>query len=494
MGEDPTESYGSAAEAGDAGLDEAVANPYLHTAAEALTRGDWPAAEEAFAQGLTVSPRDPRLHGGLALVALEEQDWQRAVAHGRQAVVLGAGSAEVHNNLGWALEQSGQEEEAQAAYSLAFETDPTRPEPIHHLLRLGVVPGCEGDPEAHTLAIGTLLRLDLYRDLAEKRQEAACQHTWTDTFAWAEGRGAPWGQVVGWLMQQGVHCDCGVLTNLSRMDEHLANSVISGMLLGDAVVLEKLLGSMPEIKLLGPDDELLEGDREPQGGQEHLIVAQLVDDGSRVQIPSQRCHAGLVYHGIGDMLPMLGPDAAMVLTVDPVSHLGPRRVWMLGGLTEAEVVGTWGLFDSDGEQVGSDMRLSPVPIATASVPVQLPGIDRESLEAAVDDAGLAGPVRVDEDGGGLSFDALAVGRAQEAWTTLLGRLARWLPEEARSFASWRRGADYHLAVLQRGSPLQVLEMRPTWPSDQDSLDLPLDEKVQLLARAVFMAPRSGRFF
>jgi hypothetical protein len=191
---------------------------------------------------------------------------------------------------------------------------------------------------------------------------------------------------------------------------------------------------------------------------------------------------------------MLGEDAAMVLTVDPVAHLGPRRVWMLGGIAEAEVVGTWSLFDSDGEQVGADMRLTPIPLSSDSMPLQLPGIDAASLESAVGESGLAGPVRVDPEGERLWFDADTVGRVEDEWTALLTRLARWIPEESRSFASWRKGADYRLAVLERSSPLRTFEMRPSWPSNQDTLDLPLDEKVQLLARAVFMAPRSSRFF
>jgi tetratricopeptide (TPR) repeat protein len=494
MGEDPTESGDPQQGAKPGPLDEAVAQPHLDAAAVAIGKGEWAAAEEAFAQGLAASPRDPRLHGGLALVAIQEQDWQRAVAHGRQAVALGAASAEVHNNLGWALEQSGQEEEAEAAYTRAFETDPTRPEPIHHLLRLGVVPGCAGDPEAATIEIGTLLRLDLYRSLAARLKEDACRHSWLETYNWIHERGAPWGEVVGWLMQQGVHCDCEVLTTLSQRDEHLADSVISGMLLGDSVVLAKLLDAVKEVKLLQPSEELLDQDRQPREGEEHIIVVQLVDDGTRVQIPSQRCHAGLVYHAIGDLLPMLGEDAAMVLTVDPVAHLGPRRVWMLGGIAEAEVVGTWSLFDSDGEQVGADMRLTPIPLSSDSMPLQLPGIDAASLESAVDESGLRGPVRVDPEGERLWFDADTVGRVEDEWTALLTRLSGWIPEESRSFASWRKGADYRLAVLERSSPLRTFEMRPSWPSNQDTLDLPLDEKVQLLARAVFMAPRSSRFF
>jgi len=494
MGEDPTESDDPQQGVNPEPLDEGLAQPHLDAAAVALGEENWAAAEEAFAQGLAASPRDPRLHGGLALIAIQEQDWQRGVAHGRQAVALGAASAEVHNNLGWALEQTGQEDEAEAAYTRAFETDPTRPEPIYHLLRLGVVPGCSGDPEASTIEIGTLLRLDLYRSLAARLHEEPCRHSWLETYTWVQGRGAPWGEVVGWLMQQGVHCDCEVLTKLSDRDEHLADSAISGMLLGDGVVLAKLLESVTEVKLLQPDEELLDEDRQPREGEAHIIVVQLVDDGTRVQIPSQRCHAGLVYHAIGDLLPMLGEEAAMVLTVDPVSHLGPRRVWMLGGIAEAEVVGTWSLFDSDGEQIGSDMRLSPIPIASDSMPLLLPGIDAASLESTVAEAGLTGPVRVDPEGGRLLFDADTVGGAEDLWTALLGRLTRWIPEGTRSFASWRSGADYKLAVLERGSPLQTFEMRPCWPSNQDKLDLPLDEKVQLLARAVFMAPRSSRFF
>ncbi len=492
MADDPTEKLSASGPQGEVGVDPSLATPYLHAASEALARSDWAAAEEAFARGLTVSPKDPRLHGGLALVAIQEQDWERAIAHGRQAVAMGAGSAEVQNNLGWSLEQSGREDQALSAYQRAFETDPTRPEPIHHLLRLGVVPGSGDDPEASTSAIETLLRLDLYRTLATRLHESPCEHTWRETFTWADARGAPWGEVVAWLMSQGVHCDCNVLSSLIRFDEHLADSVISGIMLGDSTVMARLLAASSEVKLLDPGDELDDADRLP--GQEHLIVAQLVDGGARVQIPSQRCHAAVVYQVMGDLLPMLGADAAMVLTVDPLAHLGPRRVWMLGGLVEAEVVGTWDLFDSDGEQVGSDMRLSPIPIAIDTVPLQLPGIDSDSLEAAIADAGLAGPVRVDPEGGQVWFHSDDVSAAADKWLDLLARLSGWLPEGRRSFATWRNGSQYRLAVLERGTPLANLELRPSWPSDQEKLDLPLDETVQLLARALFIGPRSDRFF
>ena len=492
MANDPTEKPPVSNSQEPLEVDPSQVAPYLQAAIEALGRSDWSAAEEAFARGLTVSPRDPRLHGGLALVAIQEQDWERAVAHGRQAVAMGAGSAEVQNNLGWALEQSGREDQARSAYQRAFETDPTRPEPIHHLLRLGVLPGSEGDLEASTSEIETLLRLDLYRNLATALHEAPCEHTWRETFAWADARGAPWGEVVAWLMNQGVHCDCNVLSSLIRLDEHLADSVISGIMLGDSTVMARLLSASSEVKLLAADEELDDADRLP--GQGHLIVAQLVDGGARVQIPSQRCHAAVVYQVMGDLLPMLGADAAMVLTVDPLVHLGPRRVWMLGGLAEAEVVGTWDLFDSDGEKVGSDMRLSPIPIAIDTVPLQLPGIDSESLDAAIADAGLSGPVRADPEGGRIWFHSDDISAAEDKWKALLVRLSRWLPEGHRSFATWRKGTEYRLAVLERGKPPVHLELRPSWPSSEDKLDLPLDETVQLLARALFMGPRSDRFF
>jgi|GEM_PF-1673202 len=492
MADSPIENTAEPGSSEPVALDPSLAEPYLAAASDALGSSDWTAAEEAFARGLVVSPKDPRLHGGLALVAIHEQDWDRAVAHGRQAVALGAGSAEVQNNLGWALEQSGREEQARAAYRSAFETDPTLPEPIHHLLRLGVVPGSDEESDAGASEIETLLRLDLYRTLASQLQDSPCTHTWQHTFAWADARGAPWGEVVAWLMHQGVHCDCNVLANLTRFDEHLADSAISGMMLGDAEVMARLLSASPEVKLLDPGETLRDEDRLP--GQEHLLVAQLVDGGTRVQIPSQRCHAAVVYQVMGDMLPMLGADAAMVLTVDPIAHLGPRRIWMLGGLAEAEVVGTWSLFDSDGDQVGSDMRLSPIPISVDKVPLRLPGIDAASLESVVADAGLEGPVRVDPEGGQLWFHADDISAAEEKWLSLLARVSRWLPEGSRSFATWRRGSQYRLAVLERGNPLVSLELRPSWPSEQDKLDLPLDETVQLLARALFMAPRSDRFF
>ena len=460
MAEDPTEQGAEAAgQELHQNPDPSLAEPYIEAAGRALSDSDWKGAEEAFAQGLTIAPRDPRLHGGLALIAIQEQDWERAIAHGRQAVALGAGGAEVHNNLGWALEQSGRGDQALAAYSTAFRSDPSRPEPIHHLLRLGLVPGSEDEPAASVVELETLLRLDLYRSLATQLHEGACDHTWTWTYQWAEARGAPWGPIVAWLMHQGVQCDCSVLSNLTRLDEHLADSALSGMILGDAAIMDAVLGAGPDIKLLDLEAAINDEDRLP--GQGHLLLAQRTTDGGRVQLPSQRCHAAVIYQLLGDLLPMLGPEAAVVLTIDPIKHLGPRRVWMLGGLTEAEVEGTWALFDSDGEQVGDDMRLSPTPLPAEQIPLHVPGVDRASLEAVISEAGLDGPVRVDPDGGRLWFHADHISSAEDRWLSLLARLARWLPEGERSFASWRKGAAYQLAVLQRGETLQRLELQPS---------------------------------
>ena len=472
-------------------VDAKVAEPFLEQASTALLAGDWAAAEDAFAEGISVSPLDARLHGGLALIAIHQGDWSRAVSHGRQAASLPGAGVEVHNNLGWSLEQGGDEEQAAKAYQNAFQLDPTRPEPIHHLARLGRVPRMADDPEgAELVALETLQRLELYQHLAVQLRREPPGNLWRGTYLWAAQRGAPWGQLVAWLLGQGVTCDRDVLQRLARRDEHLGESIVAGMLLGDNEAMAKALKGSDAVAVIGPDDPLPEGTHD--ASTPPFLVVRIDASSDRAQVPPQRTHAGIVFGVLTNLLDGFGPKASAVLTVDPAAHLGPRRVWLLSPLSEAEIVGTWTVEDDDGAPV-QDI---PVPDGTTvrsdAVMVSLPGVDAASLQSVIDDHELGDLVRPAESGGGVVFDADRVGALGDGWTRFLDKVAGWIPEEHTSFVVWRERGVERLAILERGS-VRRLRLVPAWPVEQDDLDLPVALEVQLLGRALFQAPRSGRY-
>jgi Flp pilus assembly protein TadD len=470
-------------------VDGKLAEPFLEKASTALLAGDWAAAEDAFAEGIAFSPLDARLHGGLALIAIHQGDWNRAVSHGRQAAALPGAGVEVHNNLGWALEQRDDLDQAARAYQSAFQLDPTRPEPIHHLSRLGLVPRLADDPDdGEPVGLETLQRLELYQHLAAHLQREPPGNLWRGTYLWAAQRGAPWGRLAAWLLSQRVTCDREVLQRLARRDEHLGESIVTGMLLGDHDALVKTLGAVEGVALLGPDDPLPEGTHD--ASVEPFLVVRIDEGTDRARVPPQRTHAGIVFGMLTELLDQFGPTASAALIVDPAAHLGPRRVWLLSPLTEAEVVGTWTVEEDD----GSPVEDIPVPDGSAvrsdSVLLSLPGIDVASLQAVIDDHGLGEHVRPAASGEGVVFDADRVGALSEGWSAFLDKVAGWIPEGHTSFVVWRERGVEHLAILERGSARR-LRLVPSWPVEQDDLDLPVAAEVQLLGRALFQAPRSG---
>jgi len=470
-------------------VDSHLGDPYLEEASQALMRGDWGAAEDAFYRGVTESPRDGRLHGGLALIAIHEKDWKRAVGHGRQASALPGASVEVHNNLGWALEQNDAPAEALRAYEAAFHLDPTQPQPIAHLIRLEQVPHLPEEEEGPLAELGTLERLELYEHLAEFLQAEPPGNTFRGTYIWAMERGAPWGRVAGWLVEQGVKKDRDVLEVLARRDEHLGEAVVAGMLLGDRESIKEALGSLDGILVVGPDETLPDFDGPPGEGAPYLIVRLMADE-DRAQIPIQRTHAGVVLSFLVSVMHEFGETSGLALTIDPAAHLGPRRVWLVSPVSEIEVVGTWVVEELDGTPVDD----VPVPdgrtVRANSVLAGFPGVDADSLNAALDEGGLSEVAKAMDEGGAVIFDADAVGKI-DGWKNFLGRVSKWLPEGERSFVVWRVGGEEQLAILAR-TGARFLKLVPSWPEEQDNLDLPIPAEVQLLGRALFQAPRSGR--
>jgi tetratricopeptide (TPR) repeat protein len=454
--------------------DRAAADRWLAVAARAAEGGDWTAAEDAFLQGVASDPSDGRCHGGLAIVAIRQGDWPRAVAHGQTAVSLTGAGVEVHNNLGWALEQIGRPHEAVAAYRRAFEADPTRVEPIHHLLRLGEL----GQP---TEPLETLQRLDLYQAIAQHLRQAPCRHTFAASHEWADQRRAPWAGVGGWLVELGLRCDCEVLRTLAQGDRHLSTTVVSGIILGDPRTLSDLLRRIPALRLLGPEDSpapnLNFEAQEPLGVRFDPRVG-------RGEVPPQRAHAVMLVGLFAEILPLLGPDGALVLSVDTAQHMEPRRLWILSARADVEIQGAWTLEGDDRE-----LLFTPgAPMPLAELPLEIPGADAASLQDLVHRTGMDGAVKVEE--GLILADGAAVAARAEPWTRFLTRLTRWIPTGAERVAAWRDGGADLGVALRREGDLVARPLRSVWPPDQNELDLPVAPELQVLGRALFEAPRA----
>lgn len=462
-------------------------DPFLQQATDALGRGDLDAGEASFRAGLEVAPTDPRLLGGLAVVALQRGDVGGAIEHGRAAAESPEASVEVHYNLAWALQQSGQADEATQAYAAAYVADPTRPEPIGQLMRLGHVPHGPGEEPGDPVPLETLDRLELYQHLAERGPGDSFEGAWS----WAMERGAPWGGVVAWLMQQGARNDVEILQRLTARDEHLAASVVAGIIIGPPSSVQKALEEAPGVRTIGMDDPVPALPDPASDPDADFLVVRV--GGDRAQIPSQRTHAGLLFNLFVSLLHSFGADSSVVLTVDPAAHVGPRRVWLLTPVSEAEVVADWEGTDADDRQLDSKMLPGSTPVPAGAMPLQLPGVDAASLNAVIEDSGLADVVGVDPEGG-LVFDADRVGAKAVAWEGLLRRLSRWVPAGQATLTLWREGGTEKLAVLHRDGGPDLFTLEQVWPKDQTELDLPASIETQLLARALFEAPRSGKLY
>jgi hypothetical protein len=346
--------------------DEAI-GAALERAGQALAEGDLDRAEAAFYAALEMAPGDGTLLGGLAVVSMQRGDMEEAARRGRVAVDAGARGVEVPYNLGFALLQLDRREEAVDAFLAAFALDPTRPEPIGQLLQLGRVPAQEGEEPGEPLALETLERLELYQHLALRQAGGAEVDSFEGAWVWATERGAPWGRTAAWLMQQGAHCDREVLARLPERDEHLARSVVAGLILAPNDVAEAALRELPGVILIGPDDpvpELPEPAEHPGGD---FLVVRLDPVADRPQIPSQRTHAAVVFSALVDRLHAFGSESAVVLTVDPAAHVGPRRAWVITPVSEAEVVAEWSGADVEGRPLdepllpGADAPEPPRP-------------------------------------------------------------------------------------------------------------------------------------
>lgn len=473
--------------------EEAIAAA-LERAGEALQAGDLDGADAAFTEGLEAVPQDPTLLGGLAVVAMQRGDMEEAARRGRAAVDAGAVGVEAHYNLGFALLQLDRRDEAADSFEAAFAQDPARPEPIAQLLQLGRIPAQEGEEDGEPVALDTLERLELYQHLAERQAAGADASSFEGCWVWAMERGAPWGRTATWLMQQRARNDAEVLQRLPARDEHLARSVVAGLILAPNAIVEAALKGVPGVVLIGPDDPVPALPEPAEHPGEAFLVVRLDPVADRPQVPSQRTHAGLVYGLLVDSLHEFGSESAVVLTVDPAAHVGLRRAWLITPVSEAEVVGEWAGEDGEGHPLGDALLPGQRPVPAGSVPLSMPGIDPASLMALAADVGFVDEVSADPEGGTLYFDADAVGHRAGEWEALLTRFARLVPQGSATVALWRQEGREKLGVLHREGPPDVFTLRQMWPKDQDKLDLPVPTEVQLLARALFEAPRSGKHY
>ena len=188
------------------------------------------------------------------------------------------------------------------------------------------------------------------------------------------------------------------------------------------------------------------------------------------------------------LFPVLGPKAALVITIDPAKHLGPRRLWIITPASDHEVVGAWAGSFADGSPVPDavlpDDRVWPAD----AMPLFVPGTDQAGLQALIDEHLLQGVVTAIEPDGMAQVDADRVAGFGPAWTAFLDKVAMRVPLGGAVLARWRDGSKDKLAVCRSDLGVQVATLRCTWP-DLDNLEVPVPMDLQFLGRAMFQGPR-----
>ena len=468
-------------EAGPPRWDPADAAPFIERAGKAMQDGDLDRAASIYAEGATAHKHDPRLQGGLALVAMQRQDWDAAILHGKAAAGMRDPGMEVHYNLGWSFFQSGDKDAAISSWLEAFRADPSRPEPIHQLVRFGRVPHLDGEEEGEPLPLGTLERLELYDSVGRIVHHEGGDGTFKYTVQWAIDRGAPWGRIVAWLAAQGVHDDASLVTILSTRDQHLADSFVSGFLICNTKELAKAAVQAEDLVLLDEGSE-------PSG--QGVLSVRPDEDGKRALVPLQRTSAAHVVGLVQGIFPMLGPNATLVLVVDPAAHLGPRRLWFVTPVADHEIVGEWAGTMEDGSPAPEQVIPDDSPIPAESVPLYVPGVDKAQLEALIKEHLLQDIITAVEPDGMATVRADHVGRYEGAWLAFLSRVAKNVPAGNASLARWRERDADRLAILRPAEGVELVKLRCSWPAHITAAeDIAIPEPVQFLGRALFQAPR-----
>ncbi len=468
-------------EAGPPRWDPADAEPFIERARAALKDGDLAAAAEAFEAGAALHKHDPRLPGGLAVVAMQRSDWASAVVHGQAAAAMRDPGMEALYNLGWALLQVDERPAAIAAFTKAFRADPARPEPIHQLVRLGHVPSLEGQDEGEPVPLGTLERLELYDSVGRMVHHEGSDGTFQWTVQWAIDRGAPWGGIAAWLASQGVHDDASLISVLSTRDQHLADSFVSGFLLCNTAELKKATA-------LQEDLVLLPAGAEPKPGAVLSVIPD--EDGTRALIPLQRTSAAHVVGLAQAMFPSLGPNAVLILVVDPAAHLGPRRLWFVTPVADHEVVGEWTGKMEDGSSAPAQVVPDQSTIPADAVPLYIPGLDKAGVQALIREHLLQDIVTAVEPDGMATVQADEVARYEGAWLAFLANVAARVPAGGASLARWRQGGTDRLAILRASMGVELITLSCKWPAHITAAEeIAIPEPVQFLGRALFQAPR-----
>jgi len=468
-------------EAGPPRWDPTTAAPALDKAGAALQSGDLDAARAAFEEGCALSPHDPRPLGGLALVAMQGRDWKAALAYSKDAASKHDPGYEVLYNLAYSTLQLGRKVDAIDAFQEAFRRDPTQPHAIHQLVAMGRVPRLEGqDPSLEPIPLDTLERLELYDSVGRAVHHDGSDGTFRHTVEWAIARGAPWGPIAAWLASEGVHDDGTLIERLSARDAHLADSWVAGFLVASGNELKKAAAKNPDFGLLVDGGAVNPSDK--------VLFAKLDIENSRAQIPPQRTSAAHVVGLVQQLFPVLGPKAALVITIDPARHLGPRRLWIITPASDHEVVGAWAGSFADGSPVPDAVLPDDRVWPAGAMPLFVPGTDQAGLQALIDEHLLQEVVTAIEPDGMAQVDADRVAGFGPAWTAFLDKVAMRVPLGGAVLARWRDGSKDKLAVCRSDLGVQVATLRCTWP-DLDNLEVPVPMDLQFLGRAMFQGPR-----
>lgn len=461
--------------------DPAVAAPHLETAAAALQQGDLDAADAAFSAAHEASPNDPRPLGGRGLVAMQRKDWAAAERLNREATARRDAGFETHYNLGFALQQQGRPKAALACYQAAFRADPTRPEPIHQIVAAGAVPALEEGAEDSPQPLDTLTRLELYDAVGRAVHHEGSDGTFKHTVQWAIDRGAPWGGIAAWLAARGVHDDGSLVTVLSEGDAWLAACRVQGFLVAKGPELKKAAASQDDFGLLtdggsvNPDD--------------HVLFARLAPEEDRALIPPQVRSAAHIVGLVQHLFPILGPNSALVLVIDPLHHLGPRRAWVLTPVSDLEVVGDWVGTLPDGSPAPDQVLPGDQVIPSDAVPLYVPDTDSAGIQALVDEHLLGEVVRPGEPEGIALVHADRVGGYAAAWEAFLAKVAERVPEGNATLARWREGGEERIGVCRAGYPVGTVHLHSRWPEGAEDPEHPVPIEMQFLARALFQSPR-----
>lgn len=98
---------------------------HFHLAADYIQRGMYPQAELHARESLQLDPTGARSLQLLGDIALHQGNFARAIPFYREAIALDEPSSDLMNNLGIALAETGEPEQAREAFQRAFELDPS---------------------------------------------------------------------------------------------------------------------------------------------------------------------------------------------------------------------------------------------------------------------------------------------------------------------------------------------------------------------------------